>query len=463
MGLKLWVDGEVPEGVATSVIAVLGKRGSGKTYFAGVLEEELAENGIPFIVLDPMQAHYTIREKYRVLILGGDKTPFRDAVVDWRIGGGIAELLCSLNMSAVVDLSEASRIQQERFVKDLCWKLLEVSRTPRMIVLEEADVFVPQARSTESREAVEALIRRGRAFGLGATIISQRPAIVSKDALSQSDIYLFFRLISPRDLEAVKETLDYAGVMVDDVREIISQLPRLESGEAILYSPELLKHLGKVKVRRKITSHAAETPSPESIKPIEVDFAEVAEKIREISEKVEAEESELEALRRKVREYEEKVKAMESELKIAEAVKKYIKPELVEGAVKLAELESKVRELEEKLAEEKRLRAEAEKSREEAYSIAGSSIKKTIEALEEALKKLTVSKPIQPLREQVRLPPMESRIIRYLEERRGFYIKPHILAKRIGTRVSSERFREALNRLKTIGLIREDKEGVTVA
>jgi hypothetical protein len=46
-------------------------------------------------------------------------------------------------MSAVVDLSEASRIQQERFVKDLSWKLLEASRTPRMSVLEEADVFAP--------------------------------------------------------------------------------------------------------------------------------------------------------------------------------------------------------------------------------------------------------------------------------------------------------------------------------
>ena len=178
-------------------------------------------------------------------------------------------------------------------------------------------------------------------------------------------------------------------------------------------------------------------------------------RFREISEKVEAEESELEALRRKVREYEEKIKNMESELKIAEAVKKYIKPELVEGAVRLAELESRVRELEEKLAEERRLRIEAEKSREEAYSIAGSSIKKAIEALEEALKKLTISKPIQPVKEQVRLPPMESRIIRYLEERRGFYIKPHILAKRIGTRVSSERFREALNRLVTLTIKEE--------
>jgi DNA helicase HerA-like ATPase len=148
---------------------------------------------------------------------------------------------------------------------------------------------INQSRSTESREAVEALIRRGRAFGLGATIISQRPAIVSKDALSQSDMYLFFRLISPRDLENDVSALRFDKRMVDVVREIISQLPRLESGEAILYSQELLKYLERVKVRKRVTSHAAETPSPESIKPVQVDFAEVAEKIREISEKVEAE------------------------------------------------------------------------------------------------------------------------------------------------------------------------------
>jgi hypothetical protein len=30
MGLRLWVDGEVPDSIATSVIAVLGKRSSRK-------------------------------------------------------------------------------------------------------------------------------------------------------------------------------------------------------------------------------------------------------------------------------------------------------------------------------------------------------------------------------------------------------------------------------------------------
>lgn len=48
---------ETPLELSTQVIAVLGKRGSGKTYFAGVLEEEPHGNGAPLIVPDPMGAH----------------------------------------------------------------------------------------------------------------------------------------------------------------------------------------------------------------------------------------------------------------------------------------------------------------------------------------------------------------------------------------------------------------------
>jgi len=319
--MKLWyrhgdvVPCEVTDTLATSVIAVMGKRGSGKTYFAGVLEEELAEKCIPFIVLDPMRAHYTIREKYNVLIAGGADTPFVDAVIDHRVGGEFAELVCQGNLSAVVDLSWMPRGRQEVFVRDLCWKLLEVSRTPRMIILEEADAFAPQMRGSESREAVETLIRRGRAFGLGATIISQRPAIVSKDALSQADVYLFFRLIAPRDIEAVKETLSYAGASQDDVKTILSLLPRLYSGEAILYSPEKLETLELVRVRERVTTHAAETPSPESIKPAPSAFSDIAARIQEIIRAKAEEETEMDRLRRLVREYEERLRAMEEELK----------------------------------------------------------------------------------------------------------------------------------------------------
>ena len=111
-----------------------------------------------------------------------------------------------------------------------------------------------------------------------------------------------------------------------------------------------------------------------------------------------------------------------------------------------------------------RLRLEAERSRKEAYKIIESSIKKVEEALEEARKTLMQeSKPsIHLVKDSVQLPPMESKIVRYLEERRGLYIKPHILAKRIKTKASSERFREALERLKSTGIVREDRRGVTI-
>lgn len=45
------------------------------------------------------------------------------------------------------------------------------------------------------------------------------------------------------------------------------------------------------------------------------------------------------------------------------------------------------------------------------------------------------------------------------ESRRGIYIKPHMIAKRAGSRSSSERFREAIDRLKQMGLIEEGGRG----
>ena len=408
--MRLWIDPETgrvietPAEVSTSVIAVLGKRGSGKTYFAGVLEEELAESGIPFIVLDPMSCHYTIRERYEVLILGCRGSPLLDAEIAPGIGGDVAELLVDAGLSSVIDLSGMRRRYQEEFVRDLCWRLLERSRTPRMIIFEEADAWAPQTRSSECREAVETLVRRGRQFGLGATLLSQRPAIVSKDALSQADIYLFFRLISPRDLDAVRETLDYAGISRDEVKEILASLPKFRSGDAIVYSPEMLKMLRRIRVRRRLTRHAAETPRPELIKPIRVDFGEIASRIAEICRERAEEEEEIARLRKMVREYERRLKRYEEELRIAQAVKKYMRPELLERVERMAELEAKVRNLEERLREERRLREGAEKALERAYRRIDEAGKKLISILDEV--KLSLAPAPKPGRpEEVKLRP----------------------------------------------------------
>ena len=58
-------------GMITKTQVILGQKESGKTYCAGVLEEEMAENSLPFVVIDAMGAHIGIKEKYPVVIFGG--------------------------------------------------------------------------------------------------------------------------------------------------------------------------------------------------------------------------------------------------------------------------------------------------------------------------------------------------------------------------------------------------------
>ena len=71
-----------------------------------------------------MSCHYTIRERYEVLIiiLGCGGSPLLDAEIAPGIGGDIAELLVDAGLSSVIDLSSMRRYQEE-FVKDLCWRL----------------------------------------------------------------------------------------------------------------------------------------------------------------------------------------------------------------------------------------------------------------------------------------------------------------------------------------------------
>jgi hypothetical protein len=61
----------LPLDAVTQTFAALAKKGAGKTYLAGVMEEELAKHRIPFVVIDSMSAHYGIKERYPVVVFGG--------------------------------------------------------------------------------------------------------------------------------------------------------------------------------------------------------------------------------------------------------------------------------------------------------------------------------------------------------------------------------------------------------
>src|SRR5437870_736353 len=77
--LRISPELELPVEVVTETLAILAKRGAGKTYTASVLVEEMLEARLQVVVVDPIGAWYGLRSSadgkgpgYPIAIIGGD-------------------------------------------------------------------------------------------------------------------------------------------------------------------------------------------------------------------------------------------------------------------------------------------------------------------------------------------------------------------------------------------------------
>jgi len=102
------------------------------------------------------------------------------------------------------------------FVKSLVHALYEDRRRSGRIfplisiILDEADEYIPQdtyakGESKESREAVELLARRGRKFGLGVGIATQRVVYLDTNIMAQPHTYFVSKLPRSTDRERVSQ------------------------------------------------------------------------------------------------------------------------------------------------------------------------------------------------------------------------------------------------------------------
>ncbi len=89
---------------------------------------------------------------------------------------------------------------------DFAERLYHRNRDPLHLVLDGADAFAPQRTDPGGQRllgAIEDLVRRGRARGIGLTMISQRPAVLNKDILAQAEVLIALRMTGPRDVAAI--------------------------------------------------------------------------------------------------------------------------------------------------------------------------------------------------------------------------------------------------------------------
>ncbi len=256
----------LPLDAVTQTFAILATRGSGKTYTAMVLAEEMLRAHVPVVVLDPVGVWWGLRASadgkgpgLPITIFGGDHG---DLPLEATAGTLVADLVVDERVACVLDLSLLRKAERTRFVADFAERLYHRNRQALHLIVDEADAFAPQ-RPMHGEErmlgAMEDIVRRGRARGLGITLVTQRAAVINKDVLTQTSVLVTLRMLAPQDHAATDAWIQLHGTPAQR-DELMRSLASLPIGTAWFWSPGWLGVFQKVKVRTRETFDSSATP-----------------------------------------------------------------------------------------------------------------------------------------------------------------------------------------------------------
>jgi uncharacterized protein len=234
----------LPADAVDDRIAIVGTAGSGKTYAAKGFVERLLESGARVAIVDPLGVWWGLRASadgsapgYPVIVFGGKHA---DVPITSDMGVALGRILAREALVCVVDLSDlGSNAARRRFMAAFAEALYEANEEPLHLVLDEADLWAPQ-RPIKGWENllghIEEIVRRGRVRGFIPWLITQRPAVVHKDVLSQADILIAMKLTASQDRDAIGAWIEGQADRQEGKR-ILSELPRLQRGEGYLWAP----------------------------------------------------------------------------------------------------------------------------------------------------------------------------------------------------------------------------------
>ncbi len=261
----------LPVEMVTQTAAILAKRGVGKTHTAVVITEELLTADQQVVILDPLDVWFGLRSSrdgkdpgFPITVLGGEHA---DLPLEASSGTVIADFAVENRVPLVLSLRHFSMADQRRLVTDFCERLYhrkgqDKYRQPLHVVIDEADEFVPQRIQTGQERmfgAIDRLVRRGRSSGIGVTLISQRAAVINKDVLTQIEVLICLRTISPQDRKALEAWVE-AHDAHDQKGEFMASLASLAIGEAWIWSPGWLDLFKRVQIRERKTFDSSATP-----------------------------------------------------------------------------------------------------------------------------------------------------------------------------------------------------------
>ncbi|MGZ4882073.1 MAG: ATP-binding protein [Halobacteriota archaeon] len=247
-----------PGYLVTERSAVIGQSGSGKSYLVSVICEELTKNNLGFAVIDTEGEYSGLSKHFPDQIKSIDIESLSKDEEQ-------IQQIITKSKKIVLDVSDldVSDTEQKKIISAFLTSTYRVAtqlfkagsdkQIPFLIVVEEADIYVPQ-QGKNGLPILETISKRGRKRGLGVLFATQRPALVNKNVLTQCNNVFIGRLTHKVDIDSVRIFFS----SMDDAR----QLTRFEPGE--FYVQGTISDPSFIKVRQRESKHGGATPTIKS-------------------------------------------------------------------------------------------------------------------------------------------------------------------------------------------------------
>ncbi len=129
------------------------------------------------------------------------------------------------------DVRPAVTAQIGRLVFEFNYWNPSYAEFPILLVCEEAHSYIRRESDVQfegARKSMERIAKEGRKYGVGLTVVSQRPHELSETVLSQCGTFICLRMTNPDDQEYIKKLVPEAE------RDLVNILAGLRRGEAMV-------------------------------------------------------------------------------------------------------------------------------------------------------------------------------------------------------------------------------------
>jgi len=261
-------------------VSVLAKTGSGKSYTAAVILEELLDNGIPMLIIDPHGEYLTLKQpnddddkkvfnKYKIVPKGYERQVTVYTPADKRINPD-ADRLFRLNETNLTtsDLSQLlvedqtqnqtailyeaiNKLKAEDCnysVEDIILELGQNKSKSKWNLISAIERIKETGLFSKKPTRLEELIKPGHASIIdmkGVDPDIQRPARVDKNVLSQCNTQIIMKVTNANDLKALSSGLEGLSSGLEE------EIKRLPAGVAMIVSNKIERPiLVDVRVRK---------------------------------------------------------------------------------------------------------------------------------------------------------------------------------------------------------------------